>query len=88
MTHTDAKIMSEIYRINKEQKRGVYPYDLVSRMVIPKGSSQQKFEDLMNKGFLNQEVKDGANVYQVSVLGKEQMMAFRDIRIELEDIAV
>lgn len=84
MSRQDALVMKEIYLISKEQNRAVYADDLVSRRKIAKGSSKKTIEALAEKGYLNMEVEKGANVYNVSVKGREQMLAYRDIRIELE----
>jgi predicted transcriptional regulator len=83
MERNDAKLMLKIYKLQKELKRDVQTGDLVSRMILPKGSCQKKLEELLNKGFLTESVFRGANQYAVSSQGKNYMSAYRDIKLEM-----
>ena len=83
MERNDAKLMFKIYKLQQELKRDIQTGDLVSRMILPKGSCQKKLEELLDKGFLIESVFRGANQYSVSSQGRNQMEAYRDIRLEM-----
>lgn len=83
MERNDAKLMFKIYKIQNELGRDIQTGDLVSRRILPKSSCKAKLEELLEKGFLTESVFRGANQYSVSSQGRNQMEAYRDIRLEM-----
>ncbi len=83
MERKDAKLMLKIYKLQQELKRDIQTGDLISRMILSKGSCQRKLEELLDKGFLTESVYRGANQYAVSSVGRNQMSAYRDIKLEM-----
>lgn len=83
MERNDAKLMFKIYKLQQELKRDVQTGDLISRRILPKSSCKAKLEGLTDKGFLDESVFRGANQYAVSSQGRNQMSAYRDIKLEM-----
>ena len=87
MKKQDANTLFEIYKLQKEQNRNIYPEDLVNRQILSKRSCQTKVRDLLSNGFLKEINEMGANVYNLSLKGIYGMCAYRDIKIEYERLA-
>ena len=83
MKREDAIVMLRIYEIQKTQGREVYSGDLANARVLPKNKCQEKLEEFTSLGYLIESAERGANKYRVSSLGYSQMIAYRDIKIEI-----
>ncbi len=84
MKKTDANTLFEIYKLQNELERNVYPEDLINRQILSKRSGQRRVRELLEAGFLQEINEQGANVYNLSLKGIDGMCAYRDIRIEYE----
>ncbi len=79
-----ALTLFDIYKVEKELGRAVYPDDLVSRQVLSKNAAQHMVDQFYFKNWLIQETKKGANVYRLSRAGIDGMCSYRDIKLQIE----
>lgn len=84
MKREDALILSKVYEIEKQQNRDIYTGDIVNAQVLPKSKCQIKLEEFRDQGFLTETVSHGANMYHVNRKGLSQMLAYRDIKRNVE----
>lgn len=84
MKKSDANVLFEIYKLQNELNRNIYPEDLINRQVLSKQGGQGKVRELLESDFLEANNNQGANIYHVSVKGIDSMCAYRDIRIEYD----
>ena len=88
MKKSDANTLFEIYKLQNEQQRNIYPEDLVNKQILSKRSCQTKVRELLEHGFLNEVNEMGANVYTLSTKGIYGICAYRDIKLEYEKLEV
>ncbi len=83
MSRENALLLSQIWKMQKEYGRDIYPQELWKRGICSSSKYESLVEDLVNKGMLIEQNERGANVYHISNLGFAQMETYLDIRREM-----
>ena len=83
MERAVAEKLFEIYKLEKEMNRGIYPEELWTRGICTKHQIQPLFDALMSVDALVEESYRGANIYRISNIGYAQMESYLDIKREL-----
>ena len=86
MDREDAVIMSKIYKVELLLKRAICFQDLVAEKVLPVAKSKKKLDEFYEKGYLKVNSIKGLNVYNVQPGAKKHILAYLDLKRELQKV--
>ena len=83
MKRENALILSQIYHLQKERGRDIYPEELASFRITARSGCKSVIDELLSDGMLVESVSNGASMFSVSHKGYYSMQAYLDIKREL-----
>ncbi len=83
MDRTEALQFYEMYKLQKEYGRNIYPVELRGHRICSGKSAKNLVEKLLASNALAEENVQGANTYRITRTGMAMLESYLDIRREI-----